>query len=108
MFSDLLLDQRLLKSVDKMGFEQPTPVQEQAIPLAMAGRDGPLSPVSTMRPPLSSGIQISRVAASNEIGADWKNESSGPKSMNPPPSARREMPRWRTTTPLGVPVDPLV
>ena len=39
MFSDLLLDQRLLKSVDKMGFEQPTPVQEQAIPLAMAGRD---------------------------------------------------------------------
>ena len=39
MFSDLSLDQRLLKSVDKMGFEQPTPVQEQAIPLAMAGRD---------------------------------------------------------------------
>lgn len=39
MFTDLLLDQRLLKSVDKLGFEQPTPVQLQAIPLAMAGRD---------------------------------------------------------------------
>lgn len=39
MFTDLLLDQRLLKSVDKLGFEQPTPVQQQAIPLAMAGKD---------------------------------------------------------------------
>lgn len=39
MFSDLLLDQRLLKSVDKMGFEKPTPVQEQAIPLALEGKD---------------------------------------------------------------------
>ncbi|OGT70919.1 MAG: RNA helicase [Gammaproteobacteria bacterium RIFCSPLOWO2_02_FULL_57_10] len=34
-----MLDQRLLKSVDKLGFEQPTPVQQQAIPLAMAGKD---------------------------------------------------------------------
>lgn len=39
MFAELLLDQRLLKSVDKMGFEQPTPVQQQAIPLALEGRD---------------------------------------------------------------------
>jgi ATP-dependent RNA helicase SrmB len=39
VFTELLLDQRLLKSVDKMGFEKPTPVQEQAIPLALAGRD---------------------------------------------------------------------
>lgn len=39
MFTDLLLDQRLLKSVDKLGFEQPTPVQLQAIPLALAGKD---------------------------------------------------------------------
>ncbi|MGJ8689199.1 MAG: DEAD/DEAH box helicase [Gammaproteobacteria bacterium] len=39
MFSTLLLDQKLLKSVDKMGFEQPTPVQQQAIPLALEGRD---------------------------------------------------------------------
>ncbi len=39
MFAELLLDQRLLKSVDKMGFETPTPVQQQAIPLALEGRD---------------------------------------------------------------------
>lgn len=39
MFAELLLDQRLLKSVDKMGFVQPTPVQQQAIPLALEGRD---------------------------------------------------------------------
>lgn len=39
MFAELLLDQRLLKSVDKMGFEKPTPVQQQAIPLALEGRD---------------------------------------------------------------------
>lgn len=39
MFSDLLLDQRLLKSVDKMGFKEPTPVQNEAIPLALAGKD---------------------------------------------------------------------
>lgn len=39
MFSDLQLDQRLLKSVDKMGFKEPTPVQQQAIPLALEGKD---------------------------------------------------------------------
>ncbi len=39
MFADLQLDQRLLKSVDKLGFETPTPVQLQAIPLALQGRD---------------------------------------------------------------------
>ncbi len=39
MFSTLSLDQKLLKSVDKMGFKQPTAVQQQAIPLALAGRD---------------------------------------------------------------------
>lgn len=39
MFAALQLDQKLLKSVDKMGFEQPTPVQQQAIPLALEGRD---------------------------------------------------------------------
>lgn len=39
MFSDLQLDQRLLKSVDKLGFQEPTPVQQQAIPLALEGKD---------------------------------------------------------------------
>src|SRR5690606_24078460 len=31
--------EKLLKSVDKIGFTEPTPVQAQAIPLALAGRD---------------------------------------------------------------------
>lgn len=39
MFSELQLSEKLLKSVDKIGFTEPTPVQAQAIPLALAGRD---------------------------------------------------------------------
>ncbi|MDX1490125.1 MAG: DEAD/DEAH box helicase [Pseudohongiellaceae bacterium] len=39
MFSDLGLDQSLLKSVSKMGFEEPTAVQSETIPLALAGKD---------------------------------------------------------------------
>jgi ATP-dependent RNA helicase SrmB len=34
-----MLDQRLLKSVDKIGYKEPTPVQKEAIPLAIAGKD---------------------------------------------------------------------
>lgn len=38
-FADLGLDGQLLRSVDALGFTQPTPVQQQAIPLALQGRD---------------------------------------------------------------------
>ncbi|MDP2435713.1 MAG: DEAD/DEAH box helicase [archaeon] len=38
-FKELGLDARLLKAVQKKGFETPTPVQEAAIPLALQGRD---------------------------------------------------------------------
>jgi len=38
-FAEFKLDTRLLASVDKAGFETPTPIQEQTIPLALAGRD---------------------------------------------------------------------
>jgi superfamily II DNA/RNA helicase len=38
-FSDLLLDEQLLSAVKKMGFEQPSPVQLQAIPLALEHKD---------------------------------------------------------------------
>ncbi len=38
-FSDLALDEQLLSAVKKMGFEQPTPVQQKAIPLAMEHKD---------------------------------------------------------------------
>ncbi len=39
MFTDLSLDDRLLKALDKSGFEKPTPVQAQVIPLALQRRD---------------------------------------------------------------------
>jgi ATP-dependent RNA helicase RhlE len=38
-FSDLELLPELLKAVEEEGYEHPTPVQEQAIPLILAGRD---------------------------------------------------------------------
>ncbi len=38
-FEDLGLSEPLLQAVQKMGFEEPTPIQEKAIPLALEGRD---------------------------------------------------------------------
>ncbi|MDP4031941.1 MAG: DEAD/DEAH box helicase [Pseudorhodobacter sp.] len=38
-FSDLALDPRVLKAVQDAGYETPTPIQAQAIPHALAGRD---------------------------------------------------------------------
>ncbi|MCK9620453.1 MAG: DEAD/DEAH box helicase [Methylobacter sp.] len=38
-FSDLLLDEQLLTAVKRLGFEQPTPVQLQSIPLALEYKD---------------------------------------------------------------------
>lgn len=39
LFSDLLLDEQLLSAIKKMGFEQPTPVQLESIPLALKHKD---------------------------------------------------------------------
>lgn len=38
-FSDLALDPRVLQAVAEAGYETPTPIQEQAIPHALNGRD---------------------------------------------------------------------
>ena len=38
-FSDLKLDPKVLKAVLEAGYETPTPIQEQAIPAALEGRD---------------------------------------------------------------------
>ena len=38
-FVDFNLHPRLIKAVEKQGFEQPTPIQEEAIPAAVAGKD---------------------------------------------------------------------
>ncbi len=38
-FNELGLDSALLESIEKMGFEEATPIQAQTIPKALAGLD---------------------------------------------------------------------
>ncbi|MGO4937453.1 DEAD/DEAH box helicase [Fundicoccus sp. Sow4_H7] len=38
-FNELAISEKLLSSLSEMGFEEPTPIQQQAIPLALEGRD---------------------------------------------------------------------
>ena len=38
-FSDFDLDNKLLDAINKMGYETPTSIQQQAIPEALKGRD---------------------------------------------------------------------
>jgi len=38
-FTDLKLDQKVLQAVEEAGYETPTPIQAQAIPFALEGRD---------------------------------------------------------------------
>ncbi|MGV3559755.1 DEAD/DEAH box helicase [Larkinella arboricola] len=38
-FEDFKLNRQLLNAIEEAGYEQPTPIQQQAIPLAMAGHD---------------------------------------------------------------------
>lgn len=38
-FNEMGLDSTLLESIERMGFEEATPIQEQTIPLALTGRD---------------------------------------------------------------------
>ncbi len=38
-FSDLNLNKPLLRALDDLGFEYPTPIQEKALPILMSGRD---------------------------------------------------------------------
>ncbi|MDZ4063462.1 MAG: DEAD/DEAH box helicase, partial [Coriobacteriia bacterium] len=38
-FSDLGLDGAVLEAIAELGFDEPTPIQEQAIPYVLAGRD---------------------------------------------------------------------
>ncbi len=39
LFSELGLSEEVLKAVEKCGYERPTPIQEQAIPIVLQGRD---------------------------------------------------------------------
>ncbi len=38
-FAELNIDQRLLRAIDEMGFEEPSPIQAKAIPPMLEGRD---------------------------------------------------------------------
>jgi ATP-dependent RNA helicase RhlE len=38
-FNDFNFDATLLEGLDAMGYTQPTPIQQQAIPLIMEGKD---------------------------------------------------------------------
>lgn len=38
-FSDLKLDRKVLKAIDEAGYETPTPIQAEAIPHALEGKD---------------------------------------------------------------------
>ena len=39
LFSELGLSAELLKAIDKLGFEQASPIQAEAVPALMSGRD---------------------------------------------------------------------
>jgi len=39
LFSELGLSSELLKAIDKLGFEQAAPIQAEAIPVLLAGKD---------------------------------------------------------------------
>ena len=39
LFPDLGIDDEILKAIEKLGFEQPSPIQAEAIPVALSGRD---------------------------------------------------------------------
>src|ERR1700756_669870 len=39
LFSELGISAELLKAIDKLGFEQASPIQAEAIPVLLAGRD---------------------------------------------------------------------
>ena len=38
-FNELKLDSRTLETLHELGFEEPTPIQQQSIPVALEGRD---------------------------------------------------------------------
>ena len=39
LFGDLLLDKKIVAALTDMGFEEPSPIQRETIPLCLAGED---------------------------------------------------------------------
>ena len=38
-FEEMCLDTRIMRAIAEMGFEQPSPIQAQSIPIAVEGKD---------------------------------------------------------------------
>ncbi|MFR4973543.1 MAG: DEAD/DEAH box helicase, partial [Butyricicoccus pullicaecorum] len=38
-FQDLKIDDAILKAIHEIGYDQPTPIQEKAIPIVLEGHD---------------------------------------------------------------------
>ena len=38
-FEQLMISEPVLRALNDMGFEEPTPIQQEAIPVAMSGKD---------------------------------------------------------------------
>ena len=51
-FEELQISEPILRALNDMGFEEPTPIQKEAIPVAMSGLDmiGRLRPVPVKLP----------------------------------------------------------
>ena len=41
-FEELQISEPILRALNDMGFEEPTPIQKEAIPVAMSGLDRPV------------------------------------------------------------------
>ena len=74
-FSDFGLDSRLLKAIDKLGFVTPTPVQQQAIPIILEGRDCLVSAET------GSGKTAAYLLPIFQQLIDSTNKSSGSKAL---------------------------
>ena len=54
-FEQLMISEPVLRALNDMGFEEPTPIQQEAIPVAMSGKDmiGQLKQVLVRQPHLA-------------------------------------------------------
>ena len=53
-FEELQLDDRIIRAITEMGFEEASPIQAQAIPVVLEGRDMILSLIHIL--PSGSGL----------------------------------------------------
>ena len=95
-FAELGLESGLLKAVQNLGYVDPTPIQKQAIPLALTGRDLlgcaqtgtgktaafilPTLQRMGVRPAESDGIQAGRPSGVDNGGSDNRRPDGRPRS----------------------------